>query len=80
MGTSNAEDRYYGKVVYSKLLPIRNKDPDKDRGEYKASMTNPFQCSWNSLVGHVLKSGIAIHHIHGQPTTWQGIVLHDSYE
>lgn len=74
--TSNAVDRYCGKVVCSKLSPTTN----KDRGEYKASMTNPFQYSWNSLVGHVLESGIATHHIHGQPTTWQGIVLHDNYE
>ena len=68
-------DLYCGKVLVSKLLSIVN----KERGEYKASSTNTFQCTWACLVSHVLHSGIAIRHSHGQPTLWQGIVLHDTY-
>ena len=68
-------DPYCGNVLVSKLLSTTN----KKRGEYKASSTNTFQCSWACLVGHVLHSGIAIRYNHGQPTLWQGIVLHDTY-
>jgi hypothetical protein len=76
-GTSSTEDHYCGKVVCNRLLYTRN----KNIGEYKASGPNfTFQCSWNSLVGHVFESGIATHHIRGQPTIWEGIVLHDNYE
>ena len=73
---SNIGDRYCGSVVCTKIISTTN----RDRMEYKAIRKNTFQCSWNTLVGHVLESGIATHHIHGEPTTWQGIVLHNSYE
>jgi len=33
-----------------------------------------------SLVGHALESSIATHHINGQPTTWQEILLQNSYK
>ena len=72
---ASGNDLYCGKVLVSKLLSTIN----KKRGEYKASSTNTFQCTWACLVGHVLHSGIAIRHNHGQPTLWQGIVLHDTY-
>jgi hypothetical protein len=75
-GTSDDDDRYRGKVVLSKLFPTLN----RFRGEYRASSTSTFQCSWTCLLGHVLGSGFVTRRVRGLPTWWQGIVLHDTYK